>query len=60
MNGSNVGELTSAGYSRMHGRALALGYARAAQPLTEEALLGARYEIDIAGERFAVTPRLVR
>ena len=29
MDGRNVGELTSAGYSRRHGRAIAMGYARA-------------------------------
>ena len=30
MDGRNVGELTSAGYSRKYGRAVAMGYARAA------------------------------
>jgi glycine cleavage system aminomethyltransferase T len=61
MDGRNVGELTSAGYSRKYGRAVALGYARAlpdAPALTDEALLSARYEVDIAGRRFAVTPHL--
>jgi 4-methylaminobutanoate oxidase (formaldehyde-forming) len=55
MNGRNVGELTSAGYSRKHGRALAMGYARISEPSTETALSSASYEVDIAGERFAVT-----
>ena len=58
MNGANVGEITSAGYSRRHGRALAMGYACSDQPLTDEAMVAARYEVDIAGERFAVTPHL--
>jgi len=61
MDGRNVGELTSAGYSRKHGRAIGMGYARAlpdGPPLTDEAILGARYEIDIAGELFAVTPHM--
>ena len=58
MDGRNVGELTSTGYSRKHGRAVALGYARAAVPLTDDVVLGARYEVDIAGELFAVTPHL--
>jgi len=58
MNGESVGEITSAGYSRRHGRALAMAYARAARPLSDEALLDARYQIDIAGELFAVTPHL--
>jgi len=61
MDGRNVGEITSAGYSRRHGRAVAMGYARAAAdapPLTDEAILRARYKVDIAGETFAVTPHL--
>ncbi len=58
MNGTNVGELTSTGYSRRHGRAVAMGYARAEITLTDEIVLGASYQIDIAGELFAVTPHL--
>ncbi len=58
MNGSNVGELTSTGYSRKLGRAVAMGYARAEASLTDELVLGAEYRIDIAGEHFAVTPHL--
>jgi len=58
MNGANVGEITSAGYSRRHGRALAMAYARADRPLTDEALITARYHVDIAGELFAATPHL--
>ncbi len=58
MNGGNVGELTSAGYSRRHGRAVAMGYARADRTLTDDVLLGASYRIDIAGELFAVTPHV--
>jgi 4-methylaminobutanoate oxidase (formaldehyde-forming) len=58
MDGDNVGELTSAGYSRRHGRAVAMGYARSAEPLTDAAILKARYEVDIAGALFAVTPHL--
>ncbi len=61
MDGRNVGELTSTGYSRKYGRAIALGYARAGteEPaLTDERILSARYEIDVAGTTFAVTPHL--
>jgi glycine cleavage system aminomethyltransferase T len=58
MDGRSVGELTSAGYSRKHGRAVAMGYTRAEQILTDETLLAATFEVDIAGELFAVTPRL--
>ncbi len=58
MDGKNVGELTSAGYSRKYGRAIAMGYACAGVAPTEDALLAARYEVDIAGERFSVTPHV--
>ena len=58
MNGSNVGELTSAGYSRVHGRAVAMGYVRSDRVLTDDTLLAAHYQIDIAGELFAATPHV--
>ena len=61
MDGRNVGELTSVGYSRKFGRAIGMGYARAipdGPPLTDEAILAARYQIDIAGDLFAVTPHM--
>ncbi len=61
MDGVNVGEITSAGYSRQHGRAVAMGYARSAPdapPLSDAMLTGARYRVDIAGTMFAVTPHL--
>jgi len=53
-----VGELTSAGYSRVYGRAVAMGYARSDRVLTDDTLLAAHYQIDIAGELFAATPHL--
>ncbi|MEO5765159.1 MAG: FAD-dependent oxidoreductase, partial [Casimicrobiaceae bacterium] len=58
MDGRNVGELTSAGYSRTFGRAVALAYVRADTPLTDDALRAARYEVEIAGVRTPVSPRL--
>ena len=58
MDGRNVGEITSAGYSRRLGRAVAMAYARAEAPLTDEAILAARYRVDIAGELYDVTPHL--
>ena len=58
MDGKNVGELTSTGYSRTYGRAVAMGYARADVALTDEVVLRANYQVDIAGEPFAVTPHL--
>jgi hypothetical protein len=35
-----------------------MGYARAEGPLSDDAILGAHYEVDIAGQRFAMTPHL--
>ena len=35
-----------------------MGYARADRPLTDAMIVAARYEVDIAGTRFAVTPHL--
>ena len=58
MNGASVGEITSAGYSRKYGRAVAMGYARGKAPLTDGAILGARFDVDIAGELTRVTPHL--
>ena len=61
MDGRNVGELTSAGYSRKHGRAVAMGYARAGDgvaALSDGQILAAKYVIDIAGTTCAVTPHL--
>jgi len=58
MDGRNVGELTSAGYSRKLGRSVAMGYARGEAPLTDDVLLAAKFEVDIAGDISAVTARL--
>ena len=58
IDGQAVGELSSAGYSRQAGRALALGYARMEQPITDELLAAARCEVDIAGERTPVRTRV--
>lgn len=58
MDGRNVGELTSAGYSRKLGRAVAMGYARSDTGLTDDSILRARFEVEVADERFAVTPHL--
>ena len=62
MDGRNVGELTSAGYSRKFGRAVAMGYARAdpdAPALTDDAILSPRATRSTSrGAMFAVTPHL--
>jgi 4-methylaminobutanoate oxidase (formaldehyde-forming) len=60
IDGRNVGEITSAGYSRARGRAVAMGYARTESPLTDAALAAARCTVDIAGEPCAVTPLVTR
>ena len=58
MDGRPIGELTSAGYSRRYGRAVGMGYARGAAPLTDARLLGARFEVDLAGIRQPVTAHM--
>jgi len=58
VDGQPVGELSSAGYAGQAGRAVALGYARLEREVTNELLAAARCEVDIAGERFAVTARV--
>ncbi|HZQ60513.1 MAG TPA: FAD-dependent oxidoreductase [Casimicrobiaceae bacterium] len=58
MNGARVGELTSAGYSWRHGRMIAMGYARSDTPLTDDTLLRAQYEIEVADRMQRVTPHL--
>ena len=52
MDGRAIGEITSAGYSRKLGRAVAFGYAKspdAGTSLTDAMIDGASYAIDIAG-----------
>jgi 4-methylaminobutanoate oxidase (formaldehyde-forming) len=58
MDGKNAGELTSAGFSRRLGRAVAMGYVRRDLAMPDEVLLAAKFEIDIAGLPFAVMPHL--
>jgi 4-methylaminobutanoate oxidase (formaldehyde-forming) len=58
MGGRYIGELTSAGYSRKLGRAIAFGYAKSPDertPLSDAMIDGARYAIDIAGTVHAAT-----
>ena len=51
MDGRNVGELTSAGYSRkLRARRRDGLRARRRRTLTDDAILGASYQVDIAGE----------
>ncbi len=52
-DGAPVGEVSSAGYSRKLGRAIVMAYVRGTAPVTRERVLVGKYEIDIAGTRFA-------
>lgn len=54
-DGVIVGEVTSAGYSRLMGRALIMGYVRGDEPIDKAQLATGRYEIDLAGEYHRVT-----
>ncbi|HEX4885774.1 MAG TPA: FAD-dependent oxidoreductase [Casimicrobiaceae bacterium] len=58
VDGTPVGELSSAGYSRAAGRSLALGYARMDGGITNERLAAATCEVDIAGQRTPVKARV--
>ena len=52
MDGRPIGEVTSAGFSRALGRAVAFGYAKSRDPdtaITQAMISSARYAIDIAG-----------
>ena len=60
IDGRNAGEITSAGYSRMLGRAVAMGYVRTESPLTDAALAAATWEADVAGDLHSLTPILPR
>jgi glycine cleavage system aminomethyltransferase T/glycine/D-amino acid oxidase-like deaminating enzyme len=61
MDARQVGEVTSAGYSRALGRSVAFGYAMARNAdsaLTDAMILGARYAVDIAGNQTPATVHL--
>lgn len=59
-DGTLVGRTTSGWYGHTLGRSIALGYVEADAPggATRDWLLGGRYKIEIATERFAATPTL--
>jgi len=54
-NGACVGAVTSASYGHTLGRGVAIGWVRARAPVDDAFLRDGRYEIEIAGERFAAT-----
>jgi 4-methylaminobutanoate oxidase (formaldehyde-forming) len=53
-NGKPVGEITSAAYGHTVGGIVTLGYAATGGARVDDAWLGSRFEIDIAGERVPV------
>ena len=57
-DGRLVGYTTSGMFGHTVGRAVGLGYVEAADGATPEYILTGRYEIEVAGERFAARPSL--
>ncbi len=58
MDGARVGLLTSGGYSHTLGGALGMGWVRHPDGVTAELLRQARFEIEIAGERYPAAASL--
>jgi 4-methylaminobutanoate oxidase (formaldehyde-forming) len=57
-DGKAVGYTTSGSHGHTVGGAIAMGYVNNAGGVSTEFIQSGRYEIDIAGERFAATPHL--
>ena len=58
-DGEPVGEVTSAAYGHTLGRAVAMGYVESRDgPADRTYVESGRYELDIAGERFAAKAHL--
>jgi glycine cleavage system aminomethyltransferase T len=57
-DGRIVGHLSSGGYGHTLGAAVGLGYVRCPGAESAEELLASRYEIEVAGRRFAATATL--
>jgi sarcosine dehydrogenase len=57
-DGEVVGTLTSAAHGHTLGRPVAMGYVRCAPGAAAEALLSARYAVDLGGTRVPATPSL--
>lgn len=53
-DGSPVGQVTSAAWGATVGSCVGLGYVRHTGPVTAEWLSGSSFEVDVAGERYAV------
>ncbi|HVJ44122.1 MAG TPA: FAD-dependent oxidoreductase [Dongiaceae bacterium] len=54
-DGVAVGEVSSAGYSRLAGRAIVMAYVRVDTAAAATSLVGSRYELDVAGHRCAMS-----
>jgi glycine cleavage system aminomethyltransferase T/glycine/D-amino acid oxidase-like deaminating enzyme len=52
-DGAVAGQVTSAAWGETVGASLGLAYLRADRPVTAESLAGGRFEVDVAGERYA-------
>jgi glycine cleavage system aminomethyltransferase T/glycine/D-amino acid oxidase-like deaminating enzyme len=57
-DGSPAGQVTSAAWGETVGACVGLAYLRADGPVTADWLAGAGFEVDVAGERYAVRPSL--
>jgi 4-methylaminobutanoate oxidase (formaldehyde-forming) len=57
-DGAFAGYLTSGGYGYTIGKPIGLGYVRNADGLTEDWVLSGKYELIVAGEKYAATPHL--
>ncbi|MBB3044690.1 FAD-dependent oxidoreductase [Nocardioides soli] len=53
-DGAPAGQVTSAAWGETVGACVGLGYLRHAAPVTSAWLAGGRFEVDVAGERYAV------
>ncbi len=53
-DGAPAGQVTSAAWGATVGAAVGLAYLRTDGPVTADSLAAAAYEVDVAGERYAV------
>jgi 4-methylaminobutanoate oxidase (formaldehyde-forming) len=57
-DGEPAGQVTSAAWGATVGASVGLAYLRSDGPVTSDALASARFEVDVAGERFGLRPSL--
>jgi 4-methylaminobutanoate oxidase (formaldehyde-forming) len=58
MDGERIGLLTSGSYGHTLGAAIGMGWVRQADGVTPDLLRSARFEIEIAGERYPAAASL--